>query len=279
MAQIFRQIQARQVALALLMAVAGFVAIGLSAPAAIAQEAKKPAAAKPQDMNEALARIDRLEAQILEMQSVIGALQTLVQKNGIRQQPLRQQPAREFQDRPVDTPKFQTDGWGIDTEAQPDSLLQKEEPVKEARGADLSFEGTPPRSEVKLNGQSPRALYDAGYNYMMASDYKSAEATFKAFLDSYPQDQLSGNAQYWLGEVYFVRGDYRRAANEFLKGYKNHRNSPKAPDNLLKLGMALRNLGQGEAACQTYSELRSKYKSLPGHISRKLNDEVKRTGC
>lgn len=281
-----------------------------SAPA-IAQDAKKSVVAKStnksQPLNEALQRIDRLEAQITEMQSMIGALQTLVQNQGGRLpqrvvQPVlpdrpvtpvvpqeRIQERRQGQERRLDErggdTDFQTEGWGADTQSSleeavpPVSELDRNGVIGGVPGADLSLGGTPPRSQVKVNGKSPRSLYDAGYNYMMSSDYTSAEATFKAFLTNYPEDELSGNAQYWLGESYFVRGDFRSAANEFLKGYKGYRKSQKAPDNLLKLGMSLHRLGQADAACQTFNELKTKYKSLPGHISRKIGLEMNKAGC
>ncbi len=252
---------------------------------AIGQEAKKPkgpvAQKQSQELIEALQRIDRLEAQIVEMQSVIGALQTLVKKGSVQpavgvkksyqfeaeRQPLNQRRLEE-------QPEFQTDGWGADTQSSINEV-----PPTEVPGADLALNATPPKSRVTLNGKSPQSLYDAGYNYMLSSDYTSAEATFRAFLSNYPNNNLSGNAQYWLGEVYFVRGNYRQAANEFLKGYQTYRKSPKAPDNLLKLGMSLHRLGQNEAACQTFSELKSKYKSLPGHIDRKVGAEIGKAGC
>ncbi len=263
--------------LALTLLILPHSTFGEGTPVLQAQETKKPAAkvSNSKALDDALLRIDRLEAQIVEMQSIIGALQTMAQKNGIRTPVVTEQPVGRVPEGAIETPAFRTDGWGVDTQ----STLKKRPAVDTPPAADLTLGDQPPRSQVKLNGQSPRALYDAGYNYMMSSDYKSAEATFQAFLTNYPNDQLSGNAQYWLGEVYFVRGDYRRAANEFLKGYKTYKNSPKAPDNLLKLGMSLQHLGQGEAACQTYSELKNKYNSLPGHIDRKLQDERVKAGC
>lgn len=247
------------------------------------QESKKTAktvVGRSQELVEALQRIDRLESQIVEMQSVIGALQTMVKKGDL-QVPQKQIPQRDRQLRDLpprsqlDNPDLNTEGWGADTR----SSLENEMPVNRVPGADIETEGGPPASRVTLNGKSSRALYDAGYNYMIASDYASAEATFRSFLSNYPQDELSGNAQYWLGETFFARGDYRRSANEFLKGYKSYRTSQKAPDNLLKLGISLQRLGQSEAACQTYAELRSKYKSLPGHVARKIGEERGKAGC
>ena len=256
----------------------GFI-LSVSGPA-MGQEAKKtksPGGQKQsQDLIEALQRIDRLEAHLVEMQSVIGALQTMVKKGGIQQDGGVKKSYQFEGERPPanqrrleEQPQFQTDGWGADTQSS----------LNDVPGADLALNATPPKSRVTLNGKSPRSLYDAGYNYMMSSDYTSAEATFRAFLSNYPNNDLSGNAQYWLGEVYFVRGNYRQAANEFLKGYQTYKKSPKAPDNLLKLGMSLHRLGQNEAACQTFNELKSKYKSLPGHIDRKVGAEIGKAGC
>ena|GEM_PF-3591600 len=259
---------------------------------AFAQDAKANKAKSSQldELNEAQRRIDRLEAQITEMKSMIGALQTLVQK-GVRQNqplnnqnferrlPLDQRLDQGSADRVTGEPQFSTDGWGADTQSEKqltNGRVISERPIP---GADLPLDGQVPKSRVAVNGVPSRKLYDAGYNYLMASDYVSAEATFRSFLRNYPQDELSGNAQYWLGETYFARNDYRKAAHEFLKGYKTYKNSVKGPDNLLKLGMSLQRLGQSEAACQTYAQLNDKYKSLSGHIVRRLGQEQTKARC
>ena len=262
---------------------------------AFAQDAAKKSS-QLDELNEAQRRIDRLEAQITEMKSMIGALQTLVQKGVQQNRPINNQnferrlPLDQRLDQRLDQgleqgsadrvtgePQFRTDGWGANT--QPERQRGRQLSENRVPGADLPLDGQVPKSRVAINGAQPRKLYDAGYNYLMASDYVSAEATFRSFLRNYPQDQLSGNAQYWLGETYFARGDYRKAAHEFLKGYKTYKTSAKAPDNLLKLGMSLQRLGQSEAACQTYTQLRDKYKSLSGHISRRLDQEQGKARC
>ena len=240
---------------------------------------------KTLELNEALSRIDRLEAQIVEMQSVIGALQTLLKKGAVPavqsgrdalERQGRYSPPRNGE---VDEPLFQSDGWGADARSSLDGAGRKGAGQFGAPPADFGDRHVPARSTAQVNGQSPRALYDAGYNYMMASDYKSAEATFKAFLSHYPNDALSGHAHFMLGDVYYLRGDYNRAASTFLKGYKTYKSSPRAPNNLLKLGLSLEKLGQAEAACQTYRELAAKYKRLPGHMMRTLSSAQSRAGC
>lgn len=250
--------------------------------AAKTNKAKTAAQTKSSELNEALSRIDRLEAQISEMQSMIAALQTLVQK-GVKQAPARldqqftpppgRQPEERFNDRLDNGAADRGDNeWGADIRSD----LERQNNVPPA---DLVEGFDPPISRARVNGQSPRQIYDTGYNYLMASDYASAEATFRSFISTYPDDDLAGNAQYWLGESFFARGDYRKAAGEFLKGYKSYKDSSKAPDNLLKLGMSLQRLGQADAACQTFNELKSRYKSLPGHLSRNVDSEMRKAKC
>ena len=71
---------------------------------------------------------------------------------------------------------------------------------------------------------------------------------------------LAGNAQYWLGETYYVRKDYENAATAFALGYQKYPKSAKAADDLLKLGMSLGNLGKKPDAC---TRLRAARPRLP----------------
>ena len=102
---------------------------------------------------------------------------------------------------------------------------------------------------------NPKQLYETAYGYLMQRDYGAAQSAFEDFLTRYPSDSLAGNAQYWLGEAHFVRGEYKAAAGAFLKGYQNYAGNARAADSLLKLAMSLDRLGQKDAACSSYSEL------------------------
>lgn len=130
-----------------------------------------------------------------------------------------------------------------------------------------------------MGGGSPRQLYETAYGYLLQQDYGAAEAAFNDFLKKYPTDQLAGNAQYWLGETYFVRSQYKAAASAFLKGYETYRQSPKAPDSLLKLAMSLDRLGQREAACSSLSELNAQFPDAPQHVRDRAKTERNRVGC
>jgi len=124
-----------------------------------------------------------------------------------------------------------------------------------------------------------QTLYQQGYAALLQKDYAGAELAFKQVVDAYPYDPLASNAQYWLGESYYVRGQYKNAADAFLKGYKTYKSGDKAPDTLLKLGMALAELGQKDAACSTLDELKTKYPGAPEYIGDEAKAWRQKTGC
>lgn len=125
----------------------------------------------------------------------------------------------------------------------------------------------------------PKQLYETAYGYLLQQDYGAAEAAFDEFLQKFPSDRLAGNAQYWLGETHFVRGDYKTAAGAFLKGYQTYGDSAKAPDSLLKLALSLDRLGQKDAACSSFSEINTRFPTAPAQLKTRAQSERRRVGC
>lgn len=147
-----------------------------------------------------------------------------------------------------------------------------------------TFGGNPPPVATAALGPTgdvaePKQLYETAYGYLLQRDYGAAEVAFDDFLKRFPTDSLSGNAQYWLGESHFVRGQYKAAAGAFLKGYQTYAQSAKAPDSLLKLAMSLDRLGQKDAACSSYSELNAKFPNAPQSVKARAQSERQRVGC
>jgi tol-pal system protein YbgF len=124
-----------------------------------------------------------------------------------------------------------------------------------------------------------KQLYETAYGYLMQRDYGAAQGAFEDFLARYPQDSLAGNAQYWLGEAHFVRGEYKAAASSFLKGYQNYAGNARAADSLLKLAMSLDRLGQKDAACSSFGELSTRFPNAPENVKMRAKSERQRIGC
>jgi len=126
---------------------------------------------------------------------------------------------------------------------------------------------------------TPQEQYNYAFSLLRQSRYDEAAQALKAFVQRNPKDPLAGNAQYWLGETYYVRKDYTNAAATFAEGYEKYPKNVKAPDNLLKLGMALSNLGQKDNACRAFGRLDRDYPQAPGEIKDRAAGEKKRLGC
>jgi tol-pal system protein YbgF len=140
---------------------------------------------------------------------------------------------------------------------------------------------TPPATTAArtLPQGSPMDQYNYAFSLLRRSAFAEAEQAFREFLAVNPQDKLAGNAQYWLGETYFVRGQYEQAATAFVDGYRNYPDSAKATDTLLKLGMTLRRLGQDQEACATFGELDRRFPDANPRLRERAGQERQAAGC
>lgn len=132
---------------------------------------------------------------------------------------------------------------------------------------------------ASANDASSKQAYESAYGYLLQQDFAAAEGAFDDFLKRYPSDPLAGNAQYWLGETFFARGQFKPAAAAFLKVSQSYPRSAKAPDSLLKLAMSLDKLGAKDAACASYADLNAKFPNAPGHVKNRADTERRRLGC
>ncbi|MGI9409861.1 MAG: tol-pal system protein YbgF, partial [Hyphomicrobiaceae bacterium] len=130
-----------------------------------------------------------------------------------------------------------------------------------------------------VSGDDPQQIYEAAYGLLLQQEYGAAQQAFADFVGKFSKHALAGNAQYWLGETYYVRGQYKDAAGAFLAGYRKFAASAKAPDSLLKLAMSLDRLGQKSAACSSLGELGAKFPGAPSHVKRRALQEQRRLRC
>jgi tol-pal system protein YbgF len=210
-------------------------------------------------------RLDAIETQIRALAAQLESLQDQVRDLGGRSGPSSNPPGP---------------GFGSVTVAPDNQQDEIDRVLTQPRG------GPPPRMAVSPPPGNlgdadvqPQQLYEQAYGSLLQKDYGAAENGFEDFLRRHPNHQLAGNAQYWLGETFYVRGQYRAAAAAFLKGYQTYARSPKAPECLLKLAMSLSRLGQKDAACSSYSELATKYPNPPAHVKSIAQAERQRSGC
>jgi tol-pal system protein YbgF len=138
-------------------------------------------------------------------------------------------------------------------------------------------------SRTKPGGPLPAGSAQDQYNYafglLRQADYPGAEEALRAFVQRYPNDALAGNAQYWLGETFYVRKDYNNAAAAFAEGYRKYPQSGKGADSLLKLGMSLSNVGQKKEACLSLNQLAHDFPNASANIKERASQEKQHLGC
>jgi tol-pal system protein YbgF len=256
-------------------------------------------------LNEALTRqltkISELEKQIQQMthryeensyqlQQLSDKLNKVSNDNQLRLQQLEN---NKFASDKVSSPKEVIEEKKISLPKMNDkNILNKEEVDEISDDGDNSLKDKSVGSEsIKLKEKSNKAQakilpkasvaerYKFAMNIMKSGDFEKAEIAFKEFVDAHSKHELAGSAQFWYGETFYIRQLYEDAAVAFLDGYQKYPNSPKAPENLLKLGVTLAELGETEQGCKMIANLKKAYPKTDASILQKSSYEKKRFNC
>lgn len=128
-------------------------------------------------------------------------------------------------------------------------------------------------------GVSAKSLYESALTNLKADKLSNAETELSQFLSSYPKDALAGNAQYWLGEVYYKQQNFTKAAVAFKDGYTKYPNGTKGPDCLLKLGLSMKALSKKDEACTAFTNLPSMFEKVNQDIAKRAKKEAEALAC
>ena len=142
-----------------------------------------------------------------------------------------------------------------------DNLLQTENntlgSLKISSGDENNNENISDNSETKIEEKklSPEDEFQIAFDNIRKKNWDDAESQLIKFIENNSENQLSGSAHYWLGELYILKEKYRDAALVFAEGYQSFPESIKAPDMLYKLSESLYRVSKIEEACKTLEKL------------------------
>ncbi len=166
----------------------------------------------------------------------------------------------------------------------PQAITKKKKPKRSE--LDIPVTKVEPTRQAKTLGTlsnkrgAAEAIYEKAFKNIKDIHYAKAEEGFVEFLEKYPDHPLAPNSQYWLGETFYVRADYKQAAKSFAKGYQKFPKSAKAQDSLLKLSLSLAALGKKKDACLTLEQLQKEGETNPNHpIQKRVVREMKKINC
>ncbi len=117
--------------------------------------------------------------------------------------------------------------------------------------------------------------YQAAFALLKNSQYERAIQSFRRFLGSYPQSPLAENAQYWLGEAYYVTKAYPEALQAFHLVSAKYPQSRKLGDALLKTGYCYYELKQWTNAREILTQVAQQYPDASaGRLARQRLDKM-----
>ncbi|KFB08835.1 tol-pal system protein YbgF [Nitratireductor basaltis] len=145
---------------------------------------------------------------------------------------------------------------------------------------DMLPDGEPSAEVAALpETSSPDELYRNSYEFILSGDYKTAEAGFRQYIDQYSGEEHEADAKFWLGEALLGQDRHREAAEVLLQASRAHPSANKAPEMLLKLGIALAAMNQRDVACATYSEIGQRYPQASDALKQRVEEERSFAGC
>jgi len=102
---------------------------------------------------------------------------------------------------------------------------------------------------------SPEDQFQIAFDNIRDKKWQDAKNSFEQFISDNPDNQLSGSAHYWLGELYILEKNYREAALIFAEGFQKFPDSIKAAEMLFKLSQSLYQVDKNVEACKTMEKL------------------------
>tara|TARA_X000001036_G_scaffold408390_1_gene418621 strand:- start:942 stop:1904 length:963 start_codon:yes stop_codon:yes gene_type:complete len=157
--------------------------------------------------------------------------------------------------------------------------LPKEQSINSVETAQTVIAEEPEQRESLLPDKPAKEQYEFAVSFMKIGDYETAEFALKEFIDKNKDHDLAGSAQYWYGETFRIRQLYSDAATAYLDGYQNYPKSNKAPDNLLKLGITMVQLGEKDQGCKMISGIKKEYPKANKSVLQKAQYEQKKFKC
>ncbi len=180
-------------------------------------------------LDELKSRIAKLDKQMQDIQSQLQNVQAQPGANPGMQQPSGQQPGQP-------SPPDGSNGTG----------------------------GAPPTA-APPQAQAPplQETYQGGLRDYNAAHYDVAASEFGDVLHYYPNDNLAGNAQFYLGEIAYKQQKYKDAVKAYNAVLEDFSGSPKAPAAQLRKGLALLQLGQKDSGIHELRSLIQRYPQTP----------------
>jgi tol-pal system protein YbgF len=93
-----------------------------------------------------------------------------------------------------------------------------------------------------------KSVYELAYETFKKGKYGKARIRFQSFLKQYPNTEYSDDAEFWIGECYYLEKKYKEAILEYEKVVKNYPEGNKVSSALLMQGLSYLRLNDKPSA-------------------------------
>lgn len=132
---------------------------------------------------------------------------------------------------------------------------------------------------VVIDKNSDKERYDYAYSLLKDQKYLQAETEFLSFIKDFESSPFLPNALYWLGETYYTQQQFEKSVGPFADVFTKHQTSHKAPDALLKMGLAMIALDKKTEACTAFIALPNEYPKAEQSLLNRAKEEAQKNQC
>jgi len=247
---------------------------------------QKENASTKNELSESRAENQRLKTDLtLRLENLQSEMRSL--STGIEEyKELLKRPSKEM-DRFKEDMEGRWRGWEERRKTQEERIKEIEDRLKGLDGKTAGSTSKPMESErlastkevpTELKGVSTGMgdIYKDAYETFHKGDLEGARRKFEAFLKQYPNTELSDNAQYWIGETYYLKKDLERAILEYEKAIVKYPEGDKIPAALFKQALAFSELGDKANARNLLKRVIEKYpRSEQAEMAKKKLETIK----
>jgi len=117
-------------------------------------------------------------------------------------------------------------------------------PADATAGAPATTAATPPAPRPGGFGASPSQAFESARSDYYMGNWSLAIQGFEGYMKTFPKSDLADDAQYYVGETYYMSGRFQDAVTAYDLVIERYPASNTLPDAYYKRGMALAAMGQ-----------------------------------
>jgi tol-pal system protein YbgF len=133
---------------------------------------------------------------------------------------------------------------------EPDQQVSKQSetaPERTSNSCQGSDSGPSPQHDTS---DEVAERYQAALRDFLSANYEAAKGKFGEVVAQYPDSELAGNAQFYIGEISYRQQDYLSAIKSYDSLLAEHSDSSKAPAAQLHCGLSLLSINRKAEAVQ-----------------------------